>query len=106
VTPYQKEQAEGLTTVKKHLESLSETEKKKLKGLVADYLTYRKKVGTFLSDHFKQVCTRKCFMSRLSACCSRDGIITFFADMVINTLISDNVQLSSLAAVKRKTRTG
>ena len=106
MTPYQKEQAEGLSMVKKHLESFSETEKKELKALVADYLTYRKTVGTFLSDHFRAVCTRKCFMSRLSACCSRDGIITFFADMVINVLISENVQLRDLEAVLQKSHEG
>ena len=97
VTPYQKEQAKSLAMVREHLAGLSESEKGKLKARVADYLTFRKIVGVFLSGHFNAVCTRKCFQSRLSACCSRDGIITFFADMVINTLMSGDAELADLA---------
>jgi len=96
VTPYQKEQAKSLAMVREHLSSLSESEKGKLKALLADYLSFRKTVSVFLSDHFKEVCTQKCFQSHLSACCSRDGIITFFADMVINALMSGDAELEDL----------
>jgi hypothetical protein len=38
-----------------------------------------------------------CYQNQNSACCSRDGIITFFADMVINTLYSDDPALDRMA---------
>ena len=80
--PYQKEQFETLALVRRHLATLSQTERNRLTGETADYLRFRDAVHTFLSKYFSEVCTQKCFQSRRSACCSKDGIITFFADWV------------------------
>ena len=85
---YQKEQIEALEMVKNQLENLPASERQRLSSWLTDYLEFRKEVDEFLSAHFSEVCTQKCYQSRLSACCSREGIVTFFADVVINHLVT------------------
>jgi hypothetical protein len=46
--------------------------------------------------HFSKICTQNCYQNRLSACCSREGIITFFADIVVNVLVSDHREIADL----------
>ena len=50
----------------------------------------------FLEIHFKDICTEKCYHSRLSACCSKDGIIAFFADVAVNALIAGKEDLDRM----------
>jgi hypothetical protein len=54
-------------------------------------------VDLFLDKHFSHVCDRACYRSQLSACCSREGIVTFFADVVINVLFSEEAEVEALA---------
>ena len=42
----------------------------------------------------------------MSACCSREGIITFFADIVINLLVSDSSDFDKFLAVLSKPNDG
>jgi hypothetical protein len=99
MSEYQAEQLTGLKTVINHLADLSETERQELRGSLADYLDFRQRTERFLADHLGHVCNRKCYESRLSACCSKDGIITFFADVVINALLSDDSEIEALIRV-------
>ncbi len=80
---YQKEQLNDFIIVTKHLETISGEDKKSLANEIKEYLLFRKKVDDFLSDNFAEECTQKCFQNKLSACCSKDSIITFFADFVV-----------------------
>jgi hypothetical protein len=59
-------------------------------------MLFRQQVAEFLNRYFSDICIRKCYENQLSACCSKDGIITFFADMVINALNSSKVGLDRL----------
>jgi len=93
---YQNEQLETLIMIRRHLGALGAAEISRLKAEIEDYLSFRNRVAHFLEVHFADICTQKCYRNRLSACCSKDGIITFFADMVINGLVSDNVDLDRL----------
>ena len=93
---YQKEQLETLAMIRQHLEALDAAEINNLKSDIQDYLLFRDRVARFLESHFASTCTEKCYQNRLSACCSKDGIITFFADMVINALVSDKIELDRL----------
>lgn len=95
---YQKEQLETFSKVRRVLSEMAPSEKEVLQSTCRDYLQFRSTVQTFLGDHFAAVCTRKCYQSRLSACCSKDGIITFFADVVINLLFSSEPQIQALEA--------
>lgn len=95
---YQKEQAGALDLVRRHLADISAAEKQALVSQIGDYLLFRNEVDAFLSKNFSNLCTQKCYQSKMSACCSRDGIITFFADVVINTLISSDDEIEVLTA--------
>ena len=103
---YQKEQYEALICVREYLTRMTPSAIAELKKQASAYFDFRKRVNLFLDTHFSSVCTRSCYQNRLSACCSRDGIITFFADVVINALISNAAQIEALCTLLRKTNTG
>jgi hypothetical protein len=106
MSDYQFEQLETLSRVRLHLKALSRGEKEKLRALIADYLEFRREVDRFLETHFGSVCDRTCYQSRLSACCSREGIVTFFADVVINLLRSEETEVEALAKALGSEHTG
>lgn len=102
---YQKEQLDALLMIRECLASLASSEVVSLKGEIAAYLDYRQTVTDFWAAHFCDICTEKCFQNGLSACCSKDGIIAFFADAVINALVSEEAALDRLeAAIRRPER--
>jgi len=103
---YQLEHRETFSIVQTQFSVVSAAEKDRLKAMISDYLSFRDDITAFLSDYFGDVCTRKCYESRLSACCSREGIIAFFADMAVNVLVSPDEEISLLLAVLRKPNTG
>jgi hypothetical protein len=88
---YQREQLDALTQVVKHLEILSS-----IRDDLSAYLAYRRQMDEFSERHFTAFCTPKCFESRASACCSKDGIITFWADVVVNVANADRKQIDDL----------
>lgn len=94
--PYQEEQIACHREVHDALDRMTEGEKAGLRGAIAPYLSFRQAVARFQERHFGGVCTDACFRSRLSACCTKDGIITFFADHVINALVADAGERDSL----------
>jgi hypothetical protein len=77
-----------------------------LKQQIADYLIFRKAVEVFLDKHFSETCSQQCYRNRRSACCSREGILTFFADVVINTLISSDEDIEKLLSVLQEPNRG
>lgn len=103
---YHKEQSETVSVVRDHLGTLSPSEKDELKGMIADYLSFRGEAAAFLSEYFGGICTRNCYESHLSACCSREGIITFFADTVINVMVSRDDEIEKLMRVLEKPNNG
>ena len=92
--------------VRRHIDGLSIVQRQELADWSADYLKFRQEVEEFLTTHFSEVCIQKCYQSRLSACCSREGIITFFADVVINYLASKGSDYDNLEAVLNKPNEG
>ncbi len=103
---YHKEQIDALILVRQHIDGLSAAKRQELADWSADYLRFRQEVEDFLTIHFSEVCTQKCYQSRLSACCSREGIITFFADVVINYLAPKGSDYDNLQAVLNKPNEG
>lgn len=99
MSAYQQEQFETLNMIRKRLSCLPAPEIAKLKAMISDYLEFRRETEIFLKDRFGELCTIQCYQNDLSACCSRDGIITFFADMIINILMSDAEEISRLLEV-------
>ena len=99
---YQIEQLEALSLVRLHLKSLPPGERKILLASAADYVDFRATVDRYLETHFGRVCDQACYRSRVSACCSREGIVTFFADVVINLLLSSEPETDELARVLKR----
>lgn len=85
---YQREQLDALTIVRRGLVQMDDRERRRLRATVRDYLAFRRSVDAWLDRHCNGICTQTCYQSRTSACCSRDGIITFFADAVVNALVA------------------
>jgi len=102
---YHQEQIEAMEIVQQHLKS-HPSARRDLLALAADYLSFRAKIDRFLTTHFHKVCTQTCYQNRLSACCSREGIITFFADIVVNALVSDSQEIEDLISILQEPNTG
>ena len=77
--------------------------RKALEKKIEPYLAFRREVDRFLHEHFSGLCTHRCYQSGESACCSREGITTFFADVVINLLVSSRKDVGRLIAALGET---
>ncbi len=106
MNPYHQEQREALAAVRAHLLEMAGDRADGLRREVAEYVAFRGEVDAFLARYFGEACSDKCYRSRLSACCSREGIITFFADVVINALFSSAADLDLLAGVLERENAG
>ena len=93
---YQKEQWDALTLIKTQWVLINSDEKNCLKTEIQPYLHFRQQIEVFLDAYFNPFCKRNCYENHLSACCSKDGIVTFWADMVINACFSSQEQLDRL----------
>lgn len=96
---YNAEQLKALRIIRRHLDTLSEEDRARLRLLISDYLAFRTEIEKFLQRHFTEVCTENCYRSRLSACCTHEGIVAFFADVAINALASSPSELDAIEAV-------
>ncbi len=105
MNPYHQEQIGALEMVSKHFEDYPAA-RRDLLILTTDYLSFRAEVAGFLSAQFSEICTQTCYQNRLSACCSREGIVTFFADIVVNVLVSTRREIKGLIARLREPNTG
>jgi hypothetical protein len=89
---YQAEQIDALKQIEKHIGLLATIRD----DTVRAYMAFRKQLDEFSARHLVAFCTQACFRSRTSACCSKDGIVTFWADMVINVAHADKQQIDDL----------
>lgn len=103
---YQKEQFEAFSMVDGTIRDLSGKEISALDVEIKNYIEFRKDVDNFVNKWFKDVCSVACFKSRKSACCSREGIVTFFADVFINVLTSRPGETEKIMDVLKNENTG
>jgi hypothetical protein len=103
---YQQEQLQALTVVRQGLRQLNSARRRELRDAIGDYLQFRQTVDEYLTRYFSDVCTQTCYRSRTSACCSKDGIIVFFADVVVNALQSTPARLDRLEAALQRVNPG
>ena len=96
ISEYNRDQLEAIQMVQRHLGRLSRDQMTRLRRRIEPYLQFRGEVTDFQKQHFSEVCTEKCFTSQTSACCGREGIATFFADVVMNALISKEEEVEGL----------
>jgi hypothetical protein len=106
MSAYNREQVETFAMVQQYLKELSPRRLGWLKRRIRSYLEFRADVARFQKQHFAGLCTRKCFTSRMSACCGREGIVVFFADVVIEVLISAEAEIDRFFDVLRRDRGG
>ncbi len=93
---YQQEQLEAQTQIADWLGQCPTSAPSAWRRRVAAYIDFRKQVDQYLNRNFNSYCTTNCYQNNLSACCSKDGITTFYADLFINALVSDSSQLDRL----------
>ena len=103
---YQQEQLDALTIVRRGLLQFGDAKRMELIETIRDYMQFRQSVDRFLKRYFSDTCTQTCYLSRTSACCSKDGIITFFADTVVNALHATPAQLDRLEMVLNRVNKG
>ena len=103
---YHREQYESLLMIRNYFDACSIQTVQKFKTKISDYLTFRKEVDHFMVSNFDRLCTQNCYEEKVSACCNREGVITFFADLVINMLVSEKRQLDLMLARLQKENTG
>lgn len=96
VSTYNRQQTDAILMVRRHLAGLSPAEVNRLKQGMAAYLEFRDEVSAFQAENLTGVCTVRCFHDRTSDCCGREGIFTFFADVVVNVLLSTEEQIDGL----------
>jgi hypothetical protein len=96
LSEYNQQQMDAILMVRQHLTHLPASKLRWLKQRIKSYMHFRKAVRSFQEEHFSDICSKKCFTSRTSGCCGREGIITFFADVVINVILSTPGQIDAL----------
>ena len=96
LSEYNQQQKDAILMVRQYLSYLPPAKLRWLKQRIKSYLQFRKVVDSFQDEHFADICSEKCFTSRTSACCGREGIITFYADVVINVLLSTSKEIDTL----------
>ncbi len=96
MSEYNRDQFEAIQMVQRQLGTFSRGQIGRLRRRIGPYLQFRDDVADFQKQHFSEVCTEKCFTSQTSACCGREGIATFFADVVMNLLLSKEEDVEGL----------
>ena len=82
--------------VRRYVEGLAPDARARLRRRLRSYLGFREEVARFHQAHLATVCSEKCFSTETSACCGREGIATFFADVVINVFLSSPAEIDAL----------
>ncbi len=99
---YQREQLDAWRQIEQALRQMSTREKQAIGKEAADYLNFRKEVENFINQYFNKYCTIYCYQNNRSACCGKDSILTFWADLVINAVnIDDQTLKAMMNAIQR-----
>jgi hypothetical protein len=106
MSDYNREQYTTLQIVTQHLKDIESLNRSgRLSTSLSNYLAFRRTIDEFLQNHFSSICHEKCYHSQLSACCSKEGIITFFADVVVNAKYSSPDEIDHLFKVLQNPQT-
>ncbi len=98
---YQVEHLDAFSKIRTILGTFSPATLRSIEAEVSGYLAFRHRLDQFLTRHFDGYCTSACYRSQRSACCSKDGIIVFWADVVINALGSRQEDLDAVETAIR-----
>ena len=103
---YQKEHFDTFRLVLDYLVGSPPAERRHLRDLSARYVDFRNRSGHYQRTHVAEFCTSKCYSTRMSLCCSRDSIVVYFADVVINCLHSGSSEIQSMIHLLRHSNQG
>lgn len=98
LSEYNRDQLAGFGAIDKIVGQLSAAEIARLKRELESYLEFRRALEQFYKDYFEPTCLESCFANKLSACCGFESIIIFFADQVINYLVSEAADMAAVVA--------
>jgi len=101
---YRAEQLQNQEDVQAYFCRRGDEERILIKGWCRDYIRFREEVAAFQSRHFGLLCNAACYQAQRSACCNKDGIITFFADLVVNAVVSEPEELMALVSCLKRSR--
>lgn len=93
---YRDEQLQNQSIIQEYLHASGETEIASIRNLCEDYLNFREDVARFQARYLAPYCHAACFQQQRSDCCNKDGIITFFADLVVNAVVSSPRELAAI----------
>lgn len=96
MSEYNRQQREAILMVRAHLATLEPAARQRLEQATVPYLEFRGTVAAFQTRHLFGHCRARCFARNLSACCGREGILTFFADHAVNLLLSTEREADTL----------
>jgi hypothetical protein len=107
ISEYNRDQLLTLQAIHKACGRLPNVEILSLVERLGPYLEFRRQLDSYQSQYFRATCEATCFSTGLSACCGFESIITFFADHVINFLLSTPEENGRILSVLgRPNRTG
>ena len=93
---YNRDQLETLAQIRIFLKNHRSSRQDEISKMIQPYLVFRAEVADFQQKYLSDICTTKCFQDMQSACCNKEGIATFFADFVVNTLCSEESELDRM----------
>ncbi|MCK8601933.1 hypothetical protein [Desulfoferrobacter suflitae] len=99
---YNHDQLISYNAISTTLEKLPAEQIAGLKKRIAPYLEFRARVEEFYQHYFRNICEQSCFATHISACCGFESIIIFFADQVINCIMSNPDQLTGIVEILEK----
>ena len=96
LSEYNEQQRQGILLVRRHLRSLPPRLRADIGEMIAPYLDFRERTARFQATCLAGLCSRACFADGTSACCGREGILTFFADMAVNAYLCGDGETEAL----------
>jgi hypothetical protein len=96
---YQQEQLETLRMIREYLAHIGPERVQRLKYQIDNYIKLRDDIDRYLNNNFNKICTLSCYSNQRSACCSKDGIVVFYADLLINALMMDAQELDTIMGI-------
>lgn len=92
-------------SIRKACKKLTSSQIQQLRESFQSYLQFRREMEAFQLYYFGSHCQKTCFETGLSACCGFESIVTFFADQVINLLMTSEENILSLLQVLERPNT-
>lgn len=96
---YNEDQLTSFRAITEACATLSTLEVQGLKESLGEYLRFREELDRFQAELVSTACKTMCFDTGMSACCGFESIFTFFADQVVNTLLSEPHEMQAIFSV-------